>query len=317
MKIVANGSGMMSDFIDAMGATVRGRFIDIPKDKGGGFITGFSWGNDLRMMIRNYYLNEDVLIEWTNESVQEQQHVIFLLSGIFPQLISSDRPLEAEKTNVLICTQLVTSMIDMPAHTNFGSVIIGVSRNYLYRLFGQLTHPVIRSILEANNTFVYETTVSPQMLKTTDELVRPTIAECLESQYYKLKCEELLCHIFTLLLQREALPATRMHIEDIKTIYAVRNHLQTHLNEPPSIASLAREVGMSEPKLRKLFKQTFGKGVFELYQSTRMQEAARMLKEKQLSVSEVGYQLGFTNLSHFSRVFEEYMGSKPKKYSVT
>ena len=60
-----------------------------------------------------------------------------------------------------------------------------------------------------------------------------------------------------------------------------------------------------------------GKGVFEYYQFMRMQEAARLLKEKRLTVSEVGYQLGFTNLSHFSRVFEQHTGMKPKKYSAT
>jgi len=47
-----------------------------------------------------------------------------------------------------------------------------------------------------------------------------------------------------------------------------------------------------------------------------MQEAARLLKEKRLAVSEVGYQLGFVNLSHFTKVFEEYIGMKPKKWSI-
>jgi AraC-like DNA-binding protein len=48
-----------------------------------------------------------------------------------------------------------------------------------------------------------------------------------------------------------------------------------------------------------------------------MKEAARLLKEEKLSVSDVGYQLGFTNLSHFSRVFAAYNGMKPKQYSRT
>ena len=71
---------------------------------------------------------------------------------------------------------------------------------------------------------------------------------------------------------------------------------------------------MSAPKLRKLFKQTFGQGVFAYYQAMRMQQAARLLQEKHLSVAEVGYQLGFTNLSHFARVFEQHFGLKLKKY---
>jgi len=120
-----------------------------------------------------------------------------------------------------------------------------------------------------------------------------------------------------LLMQREPLPTSSMHINDIKAIYAIKSRLQSHLEDPPDIAALARGAGMSEPKMRKLFRQTFGKGVFEYYQSMRMQEAARLLKDKRLTVSEVGYQLGFTNLSHFTRVFEQHTGMKPKKYSAT
>ena len=47
-----------------------------------------------------------------------------------------------------------------------------------------------------------------------------------------------------------------------------------------------------------------------------MQEAARLLTTGTLTVSEVGYQLGFTNLSHFTRVFETHIGLKPKKYAM-
>jgi AraC-like DNA-binding protein len=154
------------------------------------------------------------------------------------------------------------------------------------------------------------------MIKTASQILELPVPESLESHYCKLKCEELLCHIFGLLLQRESVPTSNMHMNDIKAIYAIKLHLQSHLSEPPDIAAQAREAGMSEPKMRKLFKQTFGKGVFEYFQAARMQEAARLLKENRLSVSEVGFQLGFTNLSHFSRVFQEHIGVKPKKYSV-
>lgn len=178
-----------------------------------------------------------------------------------------------------------------------------------------ITHTVVVGILEAKGNFAYETGISSEMIKTAGEILHQSLPEILESHYYKLKSEELLCYIFAMLLQREEVPASGMHIKDIEAIHAVKFHLQTHLNVPPKIGLLAKEAKMSEPKLRKLFRQTFGKGVFEYYQSLRMQEAARLLKEKRLSVSEVGFQLGFTNLSHFSRVFEHYIGMKPKKFS--
>lgn len=311
-----NGSGIMRELAKAMGTSLRGRFIHIPKSKGAGYLTGFSWGNELRMMVRNYYLNEEVVLERTNEIPEGQDNVIFFMSGIFAASVPTDKQVAREQPNVFIGMQAVSSVVAMPAHTFFRSISIAVSRQYLRQHFAAMNHPVISSILEASS-FAFETGISPEMIEIAHEILHQSLPESIEHHYYKLKCEELLCYVFALLAQREATSAGAMHMDDIKAIYAIKFRLQSHLDEAPDIASLAREAGMSEPKMRKLFKQTFGKGVFEYYQYMRMHEAARLLKEKRLSVSEVGYHLGFSNLSHFTRVFEQHIGMKPKKYSVS
>lgn len=316
ITITDKGSGIIQEFARAIGAKVQGRFLYIPENKGGGYMTGFSWGKDLRMMIRNYHLKEDIFIERTNELAEGQEDVIFLLSGVLHSPVHQSGQLLPEQGNIMICRHAVSSIIAMPSNTSFGSVTIAVSKQYLRQLFGQLDHPVVASVLDAKDNFVFETGISSDIIKAASDLLQQPVPETLENHYYKLKCEELLCYIFTLLMQREAVPASAMHMKDIKTIYAIKAYLQTHLNEPPNIALLAQDAGMSEPKLRKFFKQTFGKGVFEYYQFSRMQKAAQLLREEQLTVSEVGYQLGFTNLSHFSRVFELHHGMKPKKFSA-
>ncbi|GAA3755687.1 AraC family transcriptional regulator [Flavobacterium ginsengiterrae] len=312
-----NGSGILYKLAEAIGASVRGRFVDIPKKLGEGYMTGFTWGNDLRMMIRNYYIKEEIVLERKNEFPEGKENIIFFLSGIFDSSLQQQEHLMAEQPSVSIFMQSVSSVIAMPQNTFFRSITIAASREYLQERFGSLKHPVISNILSPNDTFIYETGISQAIITTASEMIHQPVPESLENHYNKLKCEELLCHIFALLLQREEIPPGSIHIKDIKAIYAIKYHLQANLDKAPDIASLAQDAGMSEPKLRKLFKQTFGKGVFEYYQFMRMQEAARLLKENHLSVSEVGYQLGFTNLSHFSRVFEQYIGLKPKKYSTS
>lgn len=311
------GSGIMQEFARAIGAAIQGRFWVIPESRGGGYITGFSWENGLRMMVRNYYLHEEILLERINELAEGQDDIIFFIGGIFPFPLQQEKQLILEQASVFICMHAISSVLTMPSNTFFRSVTIAVTRNYLQKFFGNISHPVVVSILEARENFAFETGISPEMIKIAAEMLHQSVPESLESHYCKLKCEELLCCIFVLLMQREAVPTSSMHIDDIKAIYAIKVRLQSHVDKPPDIALLAREAGMSEPKMRKLFKQTFGKGVFEYYQSIRMQEAARLLKEKGLTVSEAGYQLGFTNLSHFSRVFEQHIGMKPKKYSTT
>lgn len=316
MKISINGPGMMSEFTRAVGGKVEGRFIHIPQSKGAGYITGFNWGNELRMMIRNYYLNEEIAIEWINEAMNEQNQVAIQMKGVFPSLKQPDQELSPELSSILICKQMPLTSFDMPSNTSFGNVTISVSQQHLRQLFGQIDHPVVKSVLDAKDNFILETSISESIICTACEMLKQNVPEDIEEHYYKLKCEELLCYVFALLMQREAIPLSRMHIDDIKTIYALKDRLLAHLEEPPNVAQQAREGGMSEAKLRKLFKQTFGKNIFDYYQSARMQKAAYLLREKRLSVSDVGYQLGFTNLSHFARTFEEYIGMKPKKYGM-
>lgn len=317
IAITDRGTGIMQEFARSIGAETRGRFINIPEQIGEGYITGFSWGEELRMLIRNYHLKEDVFIERTNELSGGQDHIVFLLSGVFPSSEDPSGQLSPEEARLMICPHAVSAIMAMPSHTIFGSVTIAVSRAYLQRQFGQIAHPVVRSVLEAKDNFVLETGISARIIGAASGMPGHPVPEALESQYFRLKCDELLVYIFALLMQREELPASHLHIKDIKAVYAVKARLLTVLDRPPVIAGLAREAGMSEPKLRKLFRQIFGKGIFAYYQSPRMQKAAGLLKDKRLTVSEVGYELGFTNLSHFSRVFEQHHGIKPKKYSLS
>lgn len=317
ISVIDKGSGIARQFARAIGAKTNGRFIHIPKSKGDGYITGFAWGNDLRMMIRNYYLQEPVLLERTNELAEGQEDIVVLLSGVFPPLIKGQEQLPAERPHLMICRHAVSAVTEMPSHTSFGSITIVTSRQYLHRLFGHIDHPVVANVLAAKENFVVEMDVSRAIIATASEMPGQPVPESLENHYYRLKCEELLCHTFALLLTREELPVIGVHINDIKAIYAIKAHLQAHLSEPPHIAGLAKQAKMSEPKLRQLFRRTFGKNVFEYYQFLRMETAARLLKDKKLTVSEIGYQLGFTNLSHFSRVFEQHTGMKPKKYSAS
>jgi len=318
MKIAVTdkGGGIAYAFAKAIGATVKGRFIYIPESKGSGYLTGFAWGRELRMMIRNYHLHKDVTLERTNEMAEGQEDVIFMLSGVLPSPANSAVKLVPEQANLFICRHAVSAVMAMPSHTAFGSVTIAVSKQYLQQLFGHINHPVVAGVLQAGENLVLESAISATIISTANDMIQSQLPESLESNYYKLKCQELLCHIFALLMQRGEVPAGNMHMADVKAIYAVKAQLQTNLSLPPQIATLARNAHMSEPKLRKLFKQTFGKGVFEYYQWARMQQAAQLLRQKHLTVAEAGYQLGFTNLSHFARVFEQHWGMKPKRYAV-
>ena len=133
--------------------------------------------------------------------------------------------------------------------------------------------------------------------------------------FYRIKAEELICRLLMELGKREEKEVCSLNIKDIQMIYRVKEHMLQQLDNSQTIENLAEFADMSPSKLKRLFKQIFGSGVFSYYQEFRIKEAARLLKEEKLSVSDVGYQLGFSNLSHFSRILKKQIGINPKKYS--
>jgi AraC-like DNA-binding protein len=82
---------------------------------------------------------------------------------------------------------------------------------------------------------------------------------------------------------------------------------------PPSMKELARSVAMSESKLKRIFKIVYGAPVFEYFQKHRMQKARQMLLSGAFSVKDVGYTLGYSNLSNFSVAFKKEFGKLPSE----
>jgi AraC-like DNA-binding protein len=82
---------------------------------------------------------------------------------------------------------------------------------------------------------------------------------------------------------------------------------------PPTIKELAREAAMSESKLKKIFKTVYGLPPYEYYQQQRMQKARVMLLSGDYSVKDIGYTLGYVNLSNFTLAFKKVFGKLPSE----
>ncbi len=128
--------------------------------------------------------------------------------------------------------------------------------------------------------------------------------------FYESKALELLSLRLTALKEKSDTGSTHMLKKaDIESIHAVRNLLIQNLQNPPSLVKLARDAGINEYKLKIGFKKVFDSTVFGFVQNCRMEKALALLQQGELNVSDVAWETGYTNVSHFIRAFR-------KKYSV-
>lgn len=300
----------------SLGTEVINRRLVIPEKFGRGYCAGFVFNEHIRMLVSNYELNEDIVVE--NPDVDTSKRMIFFkFQNIFSKIETCklSRKLEV-MPSVLIGTSRVNTDDIISIHTNTATINIEVDADYLKGLFDSSEKSlVLQSLLQNMQPLLFEQIIYPSLQKIVDEIVTESVDEIFELFFLRVKAEELICRLLMELEKRDEKHLYALNSRDVQIIYKVKEQMLRHLEIPPIIRELAEGANMSPTKLKRLFKQIFGNSIFNYYQGFRLKEAARLLKVEKLSVSDVGYELGFTNLSHFSRAFKEHIGMNPKQYS--
>ncbi len=98
---------------------------------------------------------------------------------------------------------------------------------------------------------------------------------------------------------------------DLQKILHSKEQIETHFKDLPSVTMLAQEAGMSLSKYKRLFKEIIGETPYQFHVINKMRLAKTLLLTGDYSVSEVGYAIGYTNLSQFTRLFKKHNAVLP------
>lgn len=85
-------------------------------------------------------------------------------------------------------------------------------------------------------------------------------------------------------------------------------------NPDLSVEMLASAIGMSRVHMHRKLKELTNQSARDFIRGIRLKQAATLLSGKKLTISEVAYATGFSNLSHFSSSFKEFYGVSPKEF---
>ncbi|MDX1565768.1 MAG: AraC family transcriptional regulator [Phycisphaeraceae bacterium] len=96
----------------------------------------------------------------------------------------------------------------------------------------------------------------------------------------------------------------------------VCGYLSTHFSEPIRQKQVAELAGMHPAAFSRFFKRATGRTMSQHVTALRLDHAARLLVETDLSVLEVAAESGFENLSYFHRLFRQAHGRSPRRYRL-
>lgn len=95
----------------------------------------------------------------------------------------------------------------------------------------------------------------------------------------------------------------------------VRRSVESHISDENfGISELCDVLAISRTQLHRKLKAVTGKSTSYVVRSIRLKKAKTLLQNTELNVSEVGYEVGYANSSHFAQDFRKEFGQAPSKF---
>ena len=184
--------------------------------------------------------------------------------------------------------------------------------------YSQKIPPGLKQLLEGcDEQFYFRCgTTTPSMQTALHQILNCPYQGGMRNLYLESKALELI------LLRLEAAIADckePSHFEslsstDVEAIHHAKDILCRDLKNPPSLLSLARQVGLNDCKLKQGFREVFGTTAFRYLHNYRMEKAQQLLLEKEMNVNEVTNAVGYGSRSAFLAAFKKKFGISPRDY---
>lgn len=105
--------------------------------------------------------------------------------------------------------------------------------------------------------------------------------------------------------------------EEPAAVASAKQFVQTHAEEPLTLAHVVRHVNVSRFYFCKLFKKATGMTLTEYVSRVRIEKAKAMLVNRSLRISEIVFAVGFGSIPQFNSVFKRVVGMPPTEYRET
>lgn len=96
----------------------------------------------------------------------------------------------------------------------------------------------------------------------------------------------------------------------------IMKSINKNLSNPDfNVEELTEDVGISRAQLHRKMKEITGISTGEFIRNLRLKQAARLIRENKINITQVAYNVGFNNQTHFSTVFKKHFGMSPSEYA--
>ncbi|MEP3208341.1 MAG: AraC family transcriptional regulator [Maribacter sp.] len=225
----------------------------------------------------------------------------------------------SEENSLLLYNTQMDLPLNLELNANSWLVSVVMTIRKFHSLFSKEAN-YIPFLSEENRDKKYYTQegVSPAIAVVLSQIMNYNLHPSIKELYIKGKVYELISLYFNKGTDADIEQCPFLVDEDnVRRIRQAKEIMISRMAEPPTLAELSDEIGLSLKKLKEGFKQVYGDSVFSFLFDYKMEYARKMLETGQHNVNEVGLKVGYSTASHFIAAFKKRYGTTPKKYLMS
>jgi len=167
------------------------------------------------------------------------------------------------------------------------------SRSYVYRFFS----------------------VQPLINTAVSQILSPPVDQDLVPVYLEGKVLEIISLMLQTLCAHGSSPNFSPSLNTMETakLFHARALLEENLETTPSPIEIAGQCGLGIDRMNRGFKELFGQTIAQYLRDRRMEKAKILLASGDCNVTDACFKVGYSNLSHFAKLYRNYFGHSPVK----
>lgn len=149
------------------------------------------------------------------------------------------------------------------------------------------------------------------------------IGERLESMFYMSHFEKMIellkiLHIMSSARDFETLNSNSLQAEysqeGVTRLDNVYAYVREKFQDAIALSDISEKVNMTVPSFCRFFKKHTGKTFIEFLNEYRITHACKLLTDSEFTITDICFECGFNNFSHFNKYFKRITGKSPSQY---
>ena len=238
-----------------------------------------------------YVKGGEIALECGCKEYEIRKNQLFLIP---PNAFHSYAPRGEDNCAFVICFESLSDVLD-----SISSLLLDLDDEHIYILE--------KIIYEAEHTFKINEDDLLEVLPSPNFGGKQAIILLLEYLLICLTRQLSFAKHSKLVLLRDK----HFYTDFVKLIIAFLNE---NVRAKLTLNDICEKMNCSRSFACRVFKEQTGDTLFSYFNKLKIEEAKNMLKETDMSISDISYSLGFDELKYFDYLFKKYVGDTPNSY---